>query len=86
MDRDPKRADAAHTMTTLLRYQQRAGRFGRALRGDDVETYETSTAIETDDDRAVDYVVDADAVAAAMTERLLTGRALMLKAPPGGGA
>ena len=83
MDRDPKRADAAHTMTTLLRYQQRAGRFGRALRGDDVETYETSTAIETDDDRAVDYVVDADAVAAAMAARLLTGRTVVLRRSSG---
>jgi hypothetical protein len=78
MDRDSKPADAAHTMTTLLRYQQRAGRFGRELRGDDVETQETSPAMEKDDDRerpaTLGYVVDADAVAAAIVERLLAGR------------
>jgi hypothetical protein len=81
MDRDSKRADAAHTMTTLLRYQQRAGRFGRELRGDEVETYEDRESVP-----AVSYVVDADAVAAALVDRLLAGRALMLKAPPGRGA
>jgi hypothetical protein len=90
MDRDAKRADAAHTMTTLLQHQQRAGRFGRELRGDEVETHETSRAMETDDERestvALGYVVDADAVAAAIVDRLLVGRALVLKAPPGGGA
>ena len=77
-------------MTTLLRYQQRAGRFGRELRGDEVETYETTPAMETDDDResaqVLGYVVDADAVAAAIVDRLLVGRALVLKAPPGRGA
>jgi hypothetical protein len=80
MDRDSKRADAAHTMTTLLRYQQRAGRFGRELRGDDVDMDDDREGPET-----LGYVVDADAVAAAIVERLLVGRALMLKAPPRGG-
>jgi hypothetical protein len=83
MDRDSKRADAGHTMTTLLRYQQRAGRFGREFRGDDAETFEARTAMETDDDReklsTVGYVVDPDAVAAAIVDRLLAGRTI---APP----
>jgi ATP-dependent helicase YprA (DUF1998 family) len=81
MDRDSKRADAAHTMTTLLRYQQRAGRFGRELRGEEVETYD-----DRDEPVTLGYVVDADAVAAAIADRLLAGRALVLKAPPGPGA
>ena len=60
-------------MTTVLEHQQRAGRFGREIRG----------ARETDDAREgsarVGYVVDPDAVAAAIVERLLAGRTI---APP----
>jgi hypothetical protein len=66
-------------MTTVLRYQQRAGRFGRDVRGED----DLRTAMETDraDERseAAAYVVDADAVAAAIIARLLAGRTI---APP----
>jgi ATP-dependent helicase YprA (DUF1998 family) len=79
MNRDSKRADAARTMTTLLRHQQRAGRFGRELRGDDVETYD-----DREEPVSLGYVVDPDAVAAAIVERLVAGRTLRLKgAKPG---
>jgi hypothetical protein len=81
MDRDPKPADAAHAMTTLLRYRQRKGRFGREVRGEHLETCETATAMGTDDPHATSYEVDAEAVAAAIVERLLAGRTL---APPRG--
>jgi hypothetical protein len=76
MDRDPKPADAAHAMTTLLRYQKRAGRFGRAIPSEDVESYETRTPMTNDDERSatMGYVIDADAVAEAIVARLLAGR------------
>jgi hypothetical protein len=85
MDRDSKRADAARTMTTLLRNQQRAGRFGRALQGDDLETCESGPARETGDggDGLPGYVVDPDAVAAAIVERLLAGRTVVLRRSSG---
>jgi hypothetical protein len=80
MDSVPRPADAAHDMTTLLRYHKRAGRFGREVRTDEGETYETRTAMATDGARegsqTVGYVVDADAVAAAIVDRLLAGRTL----------
>ena len=78
MDRDPKRADAAHAMTTLLRYQQRAGRFGRAVPSEAVETYETSTPMPKDEDPSTPagYVIDANAVAEAIVARLLAGRTI----------
>jgi hypothetical protein len=78
MDHDPKPADAALAMTTLLRYQQRAGRFGRAVPSEDVESYEPRTPMTTDDERSTTagYVVDADAVAEAIIARLLAGRTL----------
>ena len=78
MDHDPKRADAAHAMTTLLRYQQRAGRFGRAVTSEDVESYETGTAMPKDDEPSATagYVIDADALAEAIVARLLAGRTL----------
>jgi hypothetical protein len=75
MDRDPKRADAAHAMTTLLRYQQRAGRFGRAVPSEDVET-RTPMPKDEEPTPAVGYVVDADAVAEAIIARLVAGRTL----------
>jgi hypothetical protein len=75
MDRDRTRADAAPTMTTLLLNQQRAGRFGREIRGDDAfTTTETDGADEPL--RAIGYVVDPEAVAAAIVERLIAGRTL----------
>jgi hypothetical protein len=58
-------------MTTLLRYQKRAGRFGREIRSEDSEL---DAAIERSE--LAGYVVDADAVAAAIVERLLAGGAL----------
>jgi hypothetical protein len=78
MDRDPKRADAAHAMTTLLRYQQRAGRFGRAVPSEDVEPYETGTPMPKDEDSSTTagYVIDADAVAEAIIARLVAGRTI----------
>jgi hypothetical protein len=85
MDRDPKRADAAHAMTTLLRYQQRAGRFGRAVPCEDVEKYETGTPMAKDEEPTLTlgYVIDADAVAAAIVDRLVAGRTIT---PPKPGA
>jgi hypothetical protein len=81
MDRDPKRADAAHAMTTLLRYHQRAGRFGRAVPSEDLETYGTRTPMPEDEEPSLTagYVIDADAVAEAIIARLLAGRTI---APP----
>jgi hypothetical protein len=81
MDHDPKPADAALAMTTLLRYQQRAGRFGRAVPVEDVETYETRTAMPEDRGPSpiAGYVIDADAVAEAIIARLVAGRTI---APP----
>jgi hypothetical protein len=81
MDRDSKRADAAHAMTTLLRYQQRAGRFGRTMPSEDVEPYETGTPMPNDEEPALSagYVIDADAVAEAIIARLVAGRTI---APP----
>jgi hypothetical protein len=78
MDHVPNRADAAHAMTTLLRYQQRAGRFGRAVPSEDVESYEPRTPMTNDDERSATagYVIDADAVAEAIIARLLAGRTL----------
>jgi hypothetical protein len=81
MDHDPKPADAAHAMTTLLRYQQRAGRFGRAVPSEDVEIDETRTAMTKGDERSqsAGYEIDPDTVAEAIIARLLAGRTL---APP----
>jgi hypothetical protein len=73
MDRPPKRADAARAMTTLLRHEKRAGRFGREIRSEDSEL---DAAIERSE--MAGYVVDADAVAAAIADRLLAGRTLQL--------
>jgi hypothetical protein len=75
MDRDRARADAAPTMTTLLLNQQRAGRFGREIRGDEADS--TTEADRADAPRrAIGYVVDPDAVAAAIVERLIAGGTL----------
>jgi hypothetical protein len=71
MDPGENGADVARAMTTLLRYQKRAGRFGREVRSEDSEL---DAAIERSE--LAGYVVDADAVAAAIVERLLAGRTL----------
>jgi hypothetical protein len=79
MDRDRKPADAARAMTTLLRYQQRAGRFGRAVPSEDVEPDETRTPMTQDEERSLTagYVIDADAVAEAIITRLVAGRTIL---------
>jgi hypothetical protein len=67
-----RRADAARAMQTLTRHDTHTpaarGRFGRTL--PDVKT--------TDADRivALSYRIDPDAVAAAIVDRLVAGRAL----------
>ncbi len=85
--RSPSAADAAHVMEMVTRYEQqdelsepaKEGRFGRdARQGDHVD--EARTDKQSDDDRwelLVTYVVDPDAVAAAIVDRLLAGRALL---------
>jgi hypothetical protein len=85
MDRAARPADAAHAMTTALEQQQRVGRFGREIRGEDVHMDDPMTRMETDDagdhfDTA-GYVIDVDAVAAAIVDRLLAGRTIAA-APP----
>jgi hypothetical protein len=85
MDRDARPADAAHAMTTVLRQQQRVGRFGRELPGDEVLMDDSRTRMETDDAgehfNTADYVIDVDAVAAAIVDRLIAGRTIAA-APP----
>jgi hypothetical protein len=76
MERDRKPADAAHAMTTALQHQQRAGRFGREIRGGD----EPDGAGE--DSATVGYVVDPEVVAEAIVARLVAGRTLPLAPPP----
>jgi hypothetical protein len=78
MDHDPTPADAAHDMTTVLRYHQRVGRFGREVRGDDVQMPDPRTEMETDGAgfETAGYVVDPDAVASAIISRLLAGRTI----------
>ena len=79
MDQDPRPADAAHAMTTALRYQPAAGtlRTGGPRRG---RKATQGQAMQTDgaDERfeRLDYEVDADAVAAAIVSRLLAGGTL----------
>jgi hypothetical protein len=67
-------------MTTVLSYQQRAGRFGREVRGADVPADDTRSTMEKDGASEsigiANYVVDPDAVAAAIVERLLAGRTM----------
>jgi hypothetical protein len=87
MDDERTLADVARAMTTVLRYQQRTGRFGREVRSDyDVHADRARMAMETDGagepTPAASYVVDADAVAAAIVERLLAGRTLKPPPPP----
>jgi hypothetical protein len=86
---DPIPADAAHAMQTLTRYQRQAarGRFGRDVPGlaaDDVQMADARTTMQTDDvpERAVamGYLIDPDAVAAAIIDRLMAGRTLPARA------
>ena len=62
-------------MTTVLRHQQRAGRFGREIRGDD-----TTNAIAADAGESSEiagYVIDERAVADAIVDRLHAGRSFV---------
>jgi hypothetical protein len=86
MAEGPIPADAAHAMHTVIRYPQHEdraarGRFGREVPGpatDDVQTADARKTMQTDDalERAetVGYVIDPDAVAAAIIDRLMAGR------------
>jgi hypothetical protein len=79
MDGNQERADLRHTMTALLRHQQRAGRFARAVPGgEDVESHATGTPAANDEEPSLiaGYVVDPDAVAEAIIVRLLAGRTI----------
>ena len=84
---DPKPADAAHAMQTVTRYplHQKAarGRFGRdvpALAADDVQMADARTTMQSDESRQgaqpMGYMIDADAVAAAIVDRLMAGGTL----------
>ena len=73
-------------MTTVLRYHKRAGRFGREVRDDQAQTTETRPGMEADRSPSgcsgpVGYAIDADAIAAAIIDRLVAGGTI---APPGG--
>ena len=80
MSLDGTPADAVHAMTTVLTQQQRAGRFGRAVRGEDIPADDTRSTTEQDGASepigTAAYVVDPNAVAAAIVERLLAGRTI----------
>ena len=82
-DRIP--ADAAHAMQTVTRYLESGraarGRFGRDVPGpaaDDAQMADARTTMQSDDAperaEALGYVIDPDAVAAAIVDRLLAGR------------
>jgi hypothetical protein len=83
-------ADAAHAMQTVTRYPQdldeaARGRFGRDVPGvEDVQMADARTTMRSDDalERAetVGYVIDPDAVAAAIIDRLMAGRTLPTRA------
>jgi hypothetical protein len=84
---DPKPADAAHAMQTVTRYPQQEkaarGRFGRDVRelaADDVQMADARTTMQSDESREgaepIGYVIDPDAVAAAIVDRLMAGRTL----------
>ena len=84
-DRIP--ADAAHAMQTVTRYLESGraarGRFGRDVPGlatDDVQMADARTTMQSDDAspraETVGYVIDPDAVAAAIIDRLMAGRTL----------
>ena len=88
MAEDPSAVDTTHAMTTATRYllqdARGQGRFGREVRTapapDDVSMADARTTMQTD--RAAGrfdtagYEIDAHAVADAIVDRLLAGRAL----------
>jgi hypothetical protein len=76
MDHDSTSADAAHAMTTALRYHRRAGRFGRDVSAQHVAAMCDPEPQNSKSFEVKGYVVDADAVARAIVERLLAGRAI----------
>ena len=91
--RSSSAADAGHVMETVTRYEQqdelhepvKDGRFGRdARQGEHVSEARTDKHDDGDQwEPLVDYVVDPDAVAAAIVDRLLAGRALAPRRPDG---
>ena len=95
MDEARARADARHAMQTTLRYEQqdgrsepaREGRFSRAPEITDQPVTDPTPAPDRDDHHkridAVHYEVDPDAVARAILERLVAGRAIR---PPRAGS
>ena len=62
-------------MTTVLRHQQRAGRFGREIGGDDTTKATGLDAGESSE--IVGYAIDEHAVAEAIVERLRAGRSFV---------
>ena len=81
--RPPTGADASHVMEMVTRYEQqdgtsepvKEGRFGRDARlGAHIDEARTDKLSDRTDEPLVDYVVDSQAVAAAIVERLLAGR------------
>ena len=88
MDEARARADARHAMQTTLRHEQqdaradaaREGRFGRAPETTDRQVTEPCTPTDGHDRPAridaVRYEVEPDAVARAILERLIAGRAI----------
>jgi hypothetical protein len=69
-------ADGARMTTEVRHHQKRAGRFGREFRGDDVQIADARTDMDTDRSQTAGYAIDADAVAAAIIDRLLAGGTL----------
>ena len=69
-----KPADAGR-MTTGVRHQKRAGRFGREFRGDEVQIADARTDMDTERPHTAGYAIDADAIAAAIIDRLFAGGA-----------
>jgi hypothetical protein len=96
MDEIRARADARHAMQTTLRYEQqdgrsepgREGRFGRAPETTGQPVTDPTPAPDRDDHHkridAVHYEVDPDAVARAILERLVAGRAIRPRRPGSG--
>ena len=88
MDEARACADARHAMQTTLRHEQqdvgsdaaREGRFGRAPETTDRQVTDPCAPAERDARPAridvVRYEVDPDAVARAILERLIAGRAI----------
>jgi hypothetical protein len=82
MDGMPTTADAAHPMTTALRYQQhdKAGRFGREVltMPDDGEMGDVSAGRGAESLGTGRYEIDAHAVAEVILARLAVGGTLRL--------